>query len=280
VAFAVAACLLATPIPGEAAPQRPDTYSVTGGETSAATIVERALDRVEAQAAAGAEGQFEATVLAIVRSIDGEGEIDDSESMRYRIYPLEGAIYEELIEKNGLPLSEREARKAREEKEDFIREVQKRKARNLSPQPEDERRVQFDRELMSRYRLEMIGEEEVRGDLCWVVYFAPLEGSLPEKTRMDKALNRSTGRLWITKADYGVPRVEFDLDEPIRYLGGFLATVRETAGRVEYERVEPDVWMPVEFHLDLDLRVLVKNIRRQISREWSDYRRVDLGPES
>ena len=58
--------------------------------------------------------------------------------------------------------------------------------------------------------------------------------------------------MWIAKADYGVPRVEFDLDEPIRYLGGFLATVRETAGRVEYVRVEPDVWLPIEFELELD----------------------------
>jgi hypothetical protein len=238
-------------------------------------IVERALARAEAQVETGIDGQFEATVLAIVRSIDGEGEVADIESTLYQVYPLNGAVYEEIVEKDGRPLTDREARKERKEKDGFIREVEKRKERGLPPQPDDERRVRFDRELMSRYRFEIIGEEEVRGDPCWVVYFEPRDGELPEKTRMDTALNRSTGRLWIAKADYGVPRVEFDLDEPIRYLGGFLATVRETAGRVEYQRIEPDVWLPTEFELELDLRILVKNIRRVISRRWSDYRRVD-----
>lgn len=280
VAFLAAVFLLEATIPGMAAPQRSEMVSADGGDISPETILERALQRVEAQIAAGADVQFEAMVLTLVRSIDGEGQVSDSESALYRIYPLEGAVYEELAEKDGRPLSDREARKARKEKEEFVREVGKRRARGLDPQPDDEQRVQFDRELMSRYRLQIMGEEEVRGDLCWVVYFEPREGELPEKTRMDKALNRSTGKLWITKTDYGVPRVEFDLDEPIRYLGGFLATVRETAGRVEYERVEPDIWMPVQFELDLDLRVLVKNIRRKISRQWSDYRRIEAGAES
>ena len=56
-----------------------------------------------------------------------------------------------------------------------------------------------------------------------------------------------------------------------------LRTKLTDISRVEYERVEPGVWLPTEFQLDLDLRVLVKNIRRQIHRSWSDYRRVDLG---
>jgi hypothetical protein len=239
--------------------------------------MERALARAEAQIATGVEEQVEASVLTHIHTIDGNGEITDTESAAYRIYPLGGAVYEEMVEKDGRPLTEKEARKAREEREEFAREVAKRRSRGLDPQPEDERRVRFDRKLIERYRLTLIGEEYVRGDSCWVVFFEPRAGELPEKTRMDKALNRSTGRVWVAKSDYGVPRVEFDLDEPIRYLGGFLATVRETAGRVEYERVEPGVWLPTEFQLDLDLRVLVKNIRRQIHRSWSDYRRVDLG---
>lgn len=279
-ALVLAFALLAASVSGVTAAQQAEGSSAGGYGLRPEIIVERALKRGEAQIEAGIEGQFEVMVSAFIRSIDGEGEIAATESARYEVYPLAGAIYEEMVEKDGRPLTEREARSAREEKEDFIREVEKRKARGLTPQPEDERRVRFDRELMSRYRLEIIGEEEVRGDPCWVLYFEPRGGELPENTRMDKALNRSTGRLWIAKADYGVPRVEFDLDEPIRYLGGFLATVRETAGRVEYERVEPDVWLPIEFELELDLRVLVKNIRRVISRRWSDYRRVDLGPES
>ena len=48
-------------------------------------------------------------------------------------------------------------------------------------------------------------------------------------------------------------RVEFEMGEPVRYLWGFIATLKSATGRLEFERVEPDVWLPQSFDFAIDL---------------------------
>jgi|WetSurMetagenome_2_1015567.scaffolds.fasta_scaffold163460_3 hypothetical protein len=52
------------------------------------------------------------------------------------------------------------------------------------------------------------------------------------------------------------------------------ANLRNTEGRLDFQRVEPNIWMPTDFELKLNLNVmLVKNIRRLI-KKWTDYKQV------
>ena len=256
------------------APERGAASTAVAG-ASEEEIVDRAVARSEAQIAALADADFEATMRSVIDTVNGDGEVTDSETRVYRRYGILGAIVDELIEEDGRPLSEKEARDERKRKEDFTREVQERLEEGLHPQPEDGRRVQFDSYLMDRYHTELVGEEMVRGHLCWVISMEPRPGKLPERNRMDKALNKASGYIWVSQDDYGVARVQFALRDPIKYLGGLLATVRKTDGVLDLERVAPNVWLLSEFELQLDLRVFFKNIRRVISSEWSDYRRFD-----
>ena len=244
---------------------------------SVQAIVDRAVERSESQLAADAELDFEALVLTVAESLSAKGGVEKSDKSVYARYPLNGAVYDELIEKEGRLLTEKEARKEKEKRAKFIREVQDRIARGDPPQPEDERQVRFDRKFMRRYRTELIGEESLRGHSCWVVYFEPRDGKLPVRRRMDEALNKSTGKLWIAQDDYGLVRAEFEMREPIRYLAGLLATVRNVSGRLEFDRIEPNVWFPTDFALKLDMRIVFKNIRRNIKMTWSEYRRTEPG---
>lgn len=242
---------------------------------SAREIVDKAVLRSETQLEINAESAFHSLVRTLIDSFDGEGKVKKTERSLYSRYPLFGAVYDELIQKDGRPLTEEETRDERKRKDKFIEEVQERVAEGNTPQPENERQVRFDSDFMSRYRTRLTGEQIVRNHSCWVIFFEPREGKLPVNRRMDEALNRSTGKLWISQDDFGLVRVEFEMKEPIRYLAGLLATVRNTAGRLEFERIEDDVWLPVDFELSLDLRILFKNIRRNIRMSWRDYRRAD-----
>ena len=236
-------------------------------------IVDRAISLAEAQE--DDRAQFESLMLSIVESLDGHGLVKKEEKAVYRRYPILGAEYDELIEKDGRPLTEKELSKERKQKEKFVREVQKRTARGEPPQPESDERVSLDQEFISRYELSLIAEESIRGHDCWVVYIEPREGKLPVRRRIDHALNNSTGRLWITKGDYGLARVEFEMQKPFKYWGGLIAVIRNTVGKLNFEPVESDIWMPTDFVIELDLRIFFKNIRRRITMSWSDYKRVD-----
>jgi hypothetical protein len=84
-------------------------------------------------------------------------------------------------------------------------------------------------------------------------------------------LNNSTGRLWIAQDDYGVARVEFEMANPVRFWGGIIGTLRNTTGRMEFTRVTDDVWLPDTTDIKIDLRILIRNIRRRIVRAWDEY---------
>jgi hypothetical protein len=243
---------------------------------SADAIVERAVERAERQNLSMVEANYKSEAVTKSQSLDENDSITDTETTRYRQYPLNGAVFEELVEIDGRPLNEKEIKKEEEKKRDFIREVEIRRTRGDYIQPTEEERIRFNRDFTERYLYTIEKTEEIRGHPCWTISFKPREGKLPVRNRMDRALNQMTGTLWIARDDFGLVRVEFALRKPFKYWGGFLAVIRKTDGWVDYTRVDSNVWLPMHFNLQLDLKVmLLKNIRRLITKEWFHYSRVE-----
>lgn len=240
----------------------------------AQAIVDRAVARAEAQHNLLTDSKFEAQVLMSIKSLDNNGLVTETEVTRYHQYPLLGALYEELIEQDGRALNARERRSEEKNKAKFIREVEKRKKSSLHPQPEKRPGIRFGNQLMRRYRFKMVRTEDVDQHRCWVIAFEPKEGELPVQEIMDHALNQSTGMLWVAQDDYGIVRLDFVMRKPFKYWGGLLAVIRNTEGRLDFQRVEPAVWLASNFELKLDINVMmVKNIRRFITKKWMDYKR-------
>jgi len=247
---------------------------------TAEEIVQKALERADVQYQSMVEASFESDVVSTTKSLDAGDRVTETNWNRRRQYPLSGALFEEVVEKNGRPLSDRERRQEEKKRKDFIREVAKRRARGEHPQPEKEPGIRFNRDFVSRYKLKKAGTETVGGHDCWVIAFEPKDGKLPVRNRMDQALNHSTGKFWISRDDFGLARIEFALRKPFKYWGGFLAVIRNTDGRLDYRRLEPGLWVPTDFDLKLDLEVLMlKDIRRHITIRWSEYRRSAGGTD-
>lgn len=242
-------------------------------ELTADEIVRRGVERAERQYQSFADARFRSRVESEIRSLGANKEVTETETATAIQYPVEGALFEELIATDGEPLSEKEKRNQSKLRKKFAREVEMRRARGEHPQPEKGVGVRFNQELVERYRLEVAGEERVRGHDCWVIAFEPKSGDLPVRKRIDAALNKSTGQMWISKEDFGLVELEFGMREPYKYWGGFLATINNTDGRLEFERIAADVWVPKSFDLRFDIKVLmVQSIRRHITRRWREYR--------
>ena len=94
--------------------------------TSARDIFDLAIERVVGQEERGAELQYQSRIATTVETFDNDGELKKTETTIHRRYPLEGELYEELIESDGEPLDARGRQKEGERREDFIREVRKR----------------------------------------------------------------------------------------------------------------------------------------------------------
>lgn len=240
-----------------------------GQEWTAQEIVDRAVARADEQRQAGA--RYRATFEAITERLNGDGEVEGTERATYEQYPLEGVIYEELVAREGEPLDAGDAREERERRRDFVEEVRERRARGVDPRPEDENRVELNDDFISRYQSSIVGEEEREGYDCWIIQLVPRPGDLPVNRRIDTALNKSTGRLWIVKEDFGLNRVEFEMDEPVRFWGGIAGVLRNTVGRLQFMRTDEGSWVPKRIDIRLDLRIVFWNLRRRIVREWDEY---------
>lgn len=243
----------------------------SGQALSARQIIDLAVARAEEQRTSQADLGFEASVEAVTEHLSGDGAIKKAERQTYRQYPLEGVIYEELIAKDGTPLDADARRSESERRAAFIERVRERRAGGEDPRGDNENRVEFNEEFVSRYDFRIEGEEKVNGHSCWVIALAPRAGDLPVRRRIDHALNSSTGRAWVSQDDYGLVRVEFEMAKSVRFWGGILGTLRNTIGRLEFTRVADRVWMPTTIDIKLDLRIVFKSIRRRIVREWADY---------
>lgn len=237
-------------------------------------IIRRAVARAASQDEDKAELRFESVVMTTVESLNDEAEVTSTETTVHRRYALEGAVYEELIERDGEPLSESDARNEAKRRADFRREAQAAETRGTVVETNDERQVRFDEDLMARYTAEVVGEETVRGERCWVIGFKPRDGKLPQRTRIDRALNRSSGELYVSQHDYGVTQIDFRLLRPVRYIWGLVGSLNRATGQLEFERVGPNTWLPTSFDVRVDLRVFFVTQRRHIVRRWVERRHV------
>lgn len=238
---------------------------------AARQIIDRALEQAAGQRAAAFVLGFEYFTDGRVESLDGDGRVTDTRTTRNRHYPLEGHFYSEVIGRDGQPLDEDEARDEREKKADFVREARRHAARG-ERYVADEMRVDFDHGLMDRYVTTLVGTEIVGGRVCWVIGFEPREGRLPDNRRLDRAMNRSTGRLWIAQHDYGVRRAEFEMQQPVRWLWGIAGTLRRATGEIDFRQIESKLWIPDRTLVEIELGVFfgLKTIRRRVRNEWVD----------
>ena len=257
---------------GDASREAREIVDRTTGEdapVAAHQIIDRALEQAAGQRAAAFELGFEYFTDGRVESLDGDGRVTDSKKTRNRHYPLEGHFYSELIARDDRPLDDDEARDERKRKADFVREARRHAERGERYAP-DEMRVDFDHELMDRYVTSLVGTDVVDGTVCWVIGFEPREGRLPDNRRLDGALNRSSGRLWIAQHDYGVRRAVFEMQRPVRWLWGIAGTLRRASGRLDFRRIEPNLWIPDRTLVEIELGVFfgLKTIRRRITNDW------------
>ena len=272
---ALACCFGLLCVPGPATAQATDE-PVGGNRVDASSIVERALDVASRQRDSALGSYFEYVTAGTVESLDADGNVTRTETSRRRHYPLEGHLYSELIGRDGGALDRDHVRDEQDRKAEFVREARRHAARGERYDP-DEMHVDFDRELVDRYHTTLAGTDIVRGDSCWVIRFVPRAGRWPDKRRIDKALNRSNGHLWITQDDYRVARVTFEMQRPFRWLWGIAGTLRHATGQFDLQWIGPDLWTLAHSRIEFDVKVLfgIKSIRRRVRSELVEYQALE-----
>lgn len=231
--------------------------AVLGAEPpSAESILDRALVAAEAAVERNLELRYR------WRHINSTRKPKESTRKVFRVRPVEGEPFYELVEINGRPPDEDDLEREAALRESFRSRVGGRRG------------IVFDRQLMSRYRVALVGRRSHHGRPTWLLSFEPRDETPPVRRSVDHALNQSSGLLWIDAEDYGLARIDFTLRRPVKVWAGVLGEVQVFEGSFEQQRVEPGGWLPSSLDLRVEGRALFSSLDQEVDLEWSDYRPV------
>ena len=98
------------------------------------------------------------------------------------------------------------------------------------------------RRSIGRYDVAFEAEEVFRGRPTYRISFEPRPGRLPVRRRIDHALNKARGQIWIDKETYEAARVEFELIDRVRLWWGLLGHIQQARGSLDRGPVVGDLW--------------------------------------
>lgn len=212
--------------------------------------------------------------LAIQKYLDGSGKVAKTESVLSEIVNLAGRPYERVLERDGKPLSEREARK---EQEALDREAAKRARETDRDRARYEKERQqerhFAQEVPDAFTFTLLAEEKMEGLPVWKIHAEPKLDYRPRESKAD-ILKKVRGTIWIDQAGYQWVRAEMEVVDTITW-GLFLLRIPAGA-KISFAqmRVNDEVWLPKQIHIRGDAKVaLVKTFRLELDVSYRNYRK-------
>lgn len=235
-------------------------------------LVVRALERVTWNEEQDFEAQYRSLMIREVRRFDGDGRVEEEDLGDYEVFPIDGAPFERRLTINGRPLSEEEQAGERKRETEFRDELRRRRAETDDAEEEDDDdEFVFNEELIGRFVFAIEAEEPLRGRPSYRVSFRPRHGRLPIRRRIDYALNKARGQVWIDQETFEAARVEFELIDKVRLWWGVLGTISQARGSLDRGPVLGAIWAQLQFETYTDIRAFLSRTRRAELRKWRDF---------
>jgi hypothetical protein len=211
-----------------------------------------------------------------VKRINGKGQVKSTETETYEVMEIYGEPVQKLIEKNGQPLSAKEANKQDDKLQKLIDKREKespsdRKKRLAQEEKDREDELQFVREVADAFNFTFVGIEKLEGRDTYVIDAEPKPGYKPIH-KDAKILTKVRGRIWVDQADAQMAKLDVQFIDTVSF-GLFLARVHKGSRLiVENTRVNNEVWLQQHVAVTADVRVaLLKNFNFDVDVTDRDY---------
>jgi len=208
------------------------------------------------------------------KQLDKRGKVTGADTELNEVLMLGGRPYSRLLERDGKPLSEKQAAKeqAKLDKEAAKRAKETDRDRaKFEKERLDERR--FAREIPDAFNFTLLGEENIEGLPVWKIQAEPKPGFKPRDGRAD-LLKKVRGTLWIDQAGFQWVKAEIDVIGTISW--GFFVLRIPAGAKISFSqmRVNEEVWLPKMVHVRADAKLaLLKTYRIDIDVVYSNYRK-------
>jgi hypothetical protein len=229
--------------------------------------------------------QYSYTFKETEVSLDSAGKPKKTEVNVYEV--THGAepwqTYERQVTKNGVPVTDKDLEK-QDRKENERVEKEKRKRAKWSEAKREEERAkaekkdrETDDDLFASFEYELVQREILNGRSMIRVNFKPNRTYKP-KTREAKQFSHVAGRVWISEEDHHLAKIEAEVIEPIKFVGGLLAKLQKGSTlSFELQKINDEIWLPVRGEILFDARVLLlKGMKGRVILEFSDHKKFNV----
>jgi hypothetical protein len=217
--------------------------------------------------------------------LDSDGKPKNTEVNVFQVFPGKAGRpgYQRQIVKDGKPVSDEELKKADQEREKQLAEIQ-RKIAARTPEQNQKSRAERDRkdaetldDVFGGYEFQILGREEISGKPVIVVQFKPRPGYNP-KTSDGKNMQHLAGRAWISEEDHQLARVEMEVIDTISLGFGILARLQKGATlKAERQKFNDEIWLPMRTEVTLKARFLVlKGFNLRQITEYSEHKKYSV----
>jgi len=229
--------------------------------------------------------EYTYTYKEMETTLDSAGKAKKTEMNVYQV--INGAepweTYERQIIKNGNSLTDKELQKQDLKERERVQKERSKRAKwsEEKRRQEREKADQKDREtnddVFASFEYQLVGREYVNGRPTILVNFKPNRSYKP-KTDDARELQHVAGRLWISEDDHQLAKLEAEVIEPIKFLGGFLAKLQKgSTVAFELQKINDEIWLPVRGQIVYDARVLLlKGMRGRVDVEFSDHKKFNV----
>ena len=249
----------------------PPLQSDAAASETARTLVVKALKQAKWNEEQRFPSRFRSLMTRTMRRFDSDGEITEEDIGDYEVVPIDGAPYERRLTVNGRPLSQEEQEGELGREAEFREELRKQREYPKDQESDEDNRLVFNEELIERYEFILESTETFRGRRSYRISFRPRPGNLPVRRRIDYALNKAKGLIWLDCETLEAARIEFELIEKVRLWWGVFGNIANARGSLDRGPVLRNIWSQLQLETYTDIRVLLSRTRRAEIRRWHSY---------
>ena len=203
----------------------------------------------------------------------------DTRVLEVRPSPNPQLTYRRVIERNGVPVSQRELDRQDADYRARIARLERAYAGSDSARREQDellarRRAQMIiDDVLNTLQFDLVRRERRDGRPAIVVAFSASPKARP-MTREGRIAKAFKGHVWVDEASHEVTYLSGVATHDVSF-GGIIAKIYEgTEAIVDRREIEPGVWMPSRVSLKGTVRALFRKAQFDYLIEWFDYRRT------
>jgi len=229
-------------------------------------IIRRAIERSKAWKAKDENERkgLSYNQRVVTDKLQPDGSLKEREEKVYQVAPVKGEPTPKLIEKNGNPPSSSDLKE-----EAAHRKKQQEASKKRS---DSENSIELNEELAGRYDFKMLAEDEVGGRPAYVLSFKPKSQNLPVRRKIDYALNRLSGKVWVDTEDFEITKGEMHVNGSAQIWWGLVASLRQFSLVFEQTRLPDGCWWLKHFDMTVDIRYLFTSVHQKQEAWLSDFK--------